>query len=185
MKQEQEPICPESKAEWRQWLQQHHATETSVWVKFYKKHAEGPTVTWSDAVDEALCFGWIDSKKVTIDKDTFQQYFTRRKPKSIWSKVNKDKVEQLIANGQMTEAGVACIEVAKKNGSWTWYDQIEDLIVPDDLKEALGDVPGGAEWFDALSRSDKKLHLYNLLMAKRPETRQKRLADILAACKAK
>ena len=185
MKDEQDPICPASKAEWRQWLQQYHTTETSVWVKFYKKHAEGPTVTWSDAVDEALCFGWIDSKRVSIDQDCFRQFFSRRKPKSIWSKVNKDKVVQLIEAGLMTEAGLASIELAKKNGSWNMYDEVEGLIVPDDLEEAFNKIPGSRERFEALSRSAKKLHLFNLMMAKRPETRQKRIADIMSACAAK
>lgn len=180
MKDDQHPICPKSKAEWRQWLQKHHATEQSIWVKFYKKHAEGPTVTWSDAVDEALCFGWIDSKKVRIDDDCFKQFFSRRKAKSIWSKVNKDKVERLVKDGLMTEAGLAIIEVAKQNGSWTIYDQVEDLIVPDELEEAFNKVPEAKERFEALSRSAKKLHLFNIMMAKRTETRQKRIAEILA-----
>ena len=180
MNEEQDPICPKSKQECRQWLQKHHATEQSVWVKFYKKHAEGPTVTWSDAVDEALCFGWIDSKKVSIDSESYKQFFSRRKAKSIWSKVNKDKVAQLIKDGLMTEAGLASIELAKKNGSWTMYDQVEDLIVPDDLDKAFSKVPGAKERFEALSRSAKKLHLFNIMMAKRPETRQKRIAEIVS-----
>lgn len=105
---------PKSRQEWRDWLAHHHDKEQSIWLIYYKKKSGKPTVAYSDAVDEALCFGWIDSKAKAVDEETFMQFFSRRKPKSVWSKVNKEKIERLAKEGRMTEAGYAVIEIAKK-----------------------------------------------------------------------
>lgn len=104
-KDEIEIFYPASQAEWRLWLQQNHFSKKAVWLVFYNKKSKIKSITWSEAVDEALCFGWIDSKKISIDKDTSHQFFSKRKPKSTWSKINKNKVEKLIEQGLMTEAG--------------------------------------------------------------------------------
>ena len=104
-KDEIEIFYPASQAEWRLWLQQNHFSKKAVWLVFYNKKSKNKSITWSDVVDEALCFGWIDSKKISIDKETSHQFFSKRKPKSTWSKINKNKVEKLIEQGLMKEAG--------------------------------------------------------------------------------
>src|SRR5690606_34483913 len=111
---ETEVFYPKDVGEWRRWLEQHHQTKASVWMLSYKKASGKPSVTWSDAVEVALCFGWIDSKKIKIDAESSHQFFSRRKAKSTWSKINKDKITQLIASGQMVEAGLETIRVAKE-----------------------------------------------------------------------
>ena len=176
-KKETPTFCPSSRKEWRTWLKKNHQAEQSVWLVYYKSSTNVPSLTWSDAVDEALCFGWIDSTKKTIDDRRYKQYFSKRKPKSNWSKINKDKVEDLIKNDLMTEAGFLSIETAKQNGSWTLLDAVEALIVPDDLKEAL-EKHNGMAYFESLSKSVKKMLLYWVISGKRADTRQKRILEI-------
>ena len=108
-------------------------SENAFWVIFYKQKADKPTITWSDAVDEALCFGWIDSIKKTLDEERSIQFFIKRKPKSTWSKINKEKVKKLIAAEKMMQAGLGCIEIAQENRSWEILDSVEELIIPKDL----------------------------------------------------
>ena len=175
---EVEIFYPESKQAWRQWLEQNHIRKNAVWVVFYKKAANRPTLSWSDAVDEALCFGWIDSVKKTYDAESAIQFFSKRKPKSTWSKINKDKVERLQEAGLMTQAGLDCIAVAKTNGSWEILDAIEALTLPEDLETALQAKEEALEYFLSLSKSTRKAVLAWLVLARRPETRQKRIAEI-------
>lgn len=163
------------------WLKQHHKRSKCVWLIFYKKGAQTPNLSWSEAVEEALCFGWIDGVRNTIDADRFKQYFTKRKPKSNWSRINKEKVEQLIATGQMTPAGLHSIKIAKQNGSWTFLDDVEALVIPSDLEAAFDNTTKIR--FHELSKSVKKLHLYELLSAKQPTTRQKRIEKIITSLK--
>ncbi|QHS60861.1 YdeI/OmpD-associated family protein [Chitinophaga agri] len=177
-KNEVATICPASRQEWRAWLQEHHDKEQSVWLVYYKKSADKPTITWSEAVTEALCFGWIDSKAKPLNGDQFMQFFSRRKKNSVWSKINKDKVEELIAAGLMTDAGHASIAVAKENGSWSVLDEVEALVVPRDLQKALKAHPGAKDYFTGLSKSVKKMLLQWLVLAKLPETRQRRIEEI-------
>lgn len=169
---------PNNQQEWRNWLEEHHQTADFVWLIYNRKNSPNPNLSWSEAVDEALCFGWIDSTKKSIDETTYKQYFCKRKPKSNWSKVNKDKVERLIEQGLMREAGYKSIAIAKENGSWTILDSVEALIVPDDLKEALDRYEGATAYFEGLSNSAKKSLLYWLVSAKRATTREKRILDI-------
>lgn len=180
-KKEVETFCPTSKKHWRQWLQKNHLTQQAVWLICYKKKTNTPTITWSDAVDEALCFGWIDSVRRPIDEEKFMQFFGKRKANSTWSKVNKEKIERLIADKQMTKAGLAVIEAAKANGSWTILDEVEELIVPTDLAKAFKSKKA-KEYFTALSRSNKRMLLQWLVLAKQAETRQKRITEIVASC---
>ena len=126
-----------------------------------------------------MCFGWIDSVKKTIDHETYIQYFSKRKPKSNWSKVNKDKVKNLIENGLMKEEGLKSIAIAKENGSWVFLDDVEALIVPEDLKMELENREAALEFFNSLSNSSKKILLYWVHSAKRSETRQKRILEIV------
>jgi uncharacterized protein YdeI (YjbR/CyaY-like superfamily) len=176
---------PNSQAAWRQWLQDNHLMKTSVWVVFYNKSSTMPTLTWSESVDEALCFGWIDSKKVAIDSEKSQQFFSKRKPNGTWSKINKAKIEKLIAEGKMTEQGLKCIETAKQNGSWTILDDVEALIIPEDLETAFIGKAEAKNFFVGMSKSVKKMMLQWLVLAKRPETRQKRIEEIVDAAEKK
>lgn len=178
-KKEPSQFYPESRTAWRRWLEKHHASEQSVWLVQYKKNTGIPTLSWSEAVDEALCFGWIDSTRKTLDDQRFIQFFTRRKPNSNWSKINKEKVERLIGEGLMTEAGLKSIAVAKENGSWTILDEVEAMIVPADLEKALKKDKAAQAFFDGLSKTVKKMMLYWIMSAKRPETREKRITEIV------
>lgn len=170
--------CPKDKNDWRKWLKINHLQKDAIWLVFYKKSSPKYNLSWSEAVDEALCFGWIDSTKRTLDSDSYQQYFTKRKPKSNWSKINKDKVKNLIDQDLMTEAGYISIEIAKENGSWTILDGVEALITPEDLKAEFNNFTGSKEYFDSLSNSIKKGLLYWVISAKRKETRRKRVLEI-------
>ncbi|MDH4473265.1 MAG: YdeI/OmpD-associated family protein [Fluviicola sp.] len=170
---------PSNSEEWRAWLQENHVEKQSVWVIFHKKKSGVPTISWSEAVDEALCFGWIDSVKRPHTEGRTIQYFTKRKAVSTWSKINKAKVQHLTEAGRMTEAGLCIIETAKQNGSWTILDAVEELIVPDDLEQALATKPGATEFFVSLSKSMKKQLLYWIVSAKREETRQNRITEIV------
>jgi uncharacterized protein YdeI (YjbR/CyaY-like superfamily) len=175
---ERETFYPTDILEWRQWLQEHHASKQSVWLICYRKDSDIPSISWSDSVDEALCFGWIDSTRRSIDHESFMQYFCRRKPKSNWSKVNKEKVQQLIADGRMTKAGLDSIEIAKQNGSWNILDEVEELLIPDDLEAAFGKHDGASEFFLGLSKSVRKMMLHWVMSAKQDETRKKRIQEI-------
>jgi len=174
-----EEYSPINKQDWRKWLKLNHIEKEAVWLIFYKKKSPKYNLSWSDSVDEALCYGWIDSTKKTIDSEKYKQYFTKRKAKSNWSKVNKDKVATLIEQGLMEEKGYNSIQVAKENGSWTYLDEIEALIIPDDLKEEFKNDINAKENFEKLSKSSKKLLLYWVLSAKRTETRERRILEIV------
>ena len=173
-----EDYCPSNKQEWRKWLELNHKKKDAVWVIFYKKKSPKYNLSWSDSVDEALCFGWIDSTKRTIDNEKYKQYFSKRKVKSNWSKINKDKVKILIEQGLMKEEGYKSIEIAKSNDSWTYLDEVEALVVPKDLVVEFKDYKGSKEYFDSLSNSAKKILLYWVVSAKRKETRKKRILEI-------
>lgn len=178
-KEEIEIFYPTSQKEWRQWLIENHHSKQSVWLVFYNKVSTKPTVSWSNAVDEALCFGWIDSKKVAIDKEKAHQFFSKRKAKSTWSKINKNKVERLIDAGLMTDAGFRSIETAKQNGSWSLLDEVEELIIPKDLEKEFKTKPGSKRFFLSLSKSVRKNCLQRLVLARRTETRQKRIFELV------
>jgi uncharacterized protein YdeI (YjbR/CyaY-like superfamily) len=178
MQTEAETFYPQGRNEWRKWLIDNHDKKQSVWVMMYKKQSGKPTITWSDAVDEAICFGWIDSLKKSIDLAASIQFFSRRKPNSAWSKINKDKVTRLIEEGLMMPAGLAVIALAKQNGTWKILDEVEELKIPEDLNDAFNKHPGSGDFFLSLSKSIKKMMLQWVKFAKRPETRQKRITEI-------
>lgn len=177
-KKEVETFCPTSQTDWREWLNKNHNSKQSVWLVCYKKKSDKPTIAWTDAVDEALCFGWIDSKRISIDEEKFMQFFSRRKPNGTWSKVNKEKIKQLIENGVMTKAGFEIIELAKQNGNWTILDEVEELKIPNDLAEEFKNNKGSEDFFLGLSKSVKKAILQWLVLAKQAETRRKRITEI-------
>ena len=133
MQKEVDVFYPKSPAAWRKWLEKYHFSKEAVWLVSYNKSSNKKSISWSEAVDVALCFGWIDSKRIKIDEETSHQYFTKRRSKSAWSKINKEKVQNLIEKGLMTESGFKSIEIAKQNGSWNILDEVEELIIPKDL----------------------------------------------------
>ena len=177
-KKETETFCPASQQEWREWLTENHSSKQSVWLVHYKKKTGVTTITWSEAVDEALCFGWIDGIRKSLDNEKFMQFFCKRKPKSAWSKINKAKVVRLTEAGLITPAGYESIEKAKQNGSWTILDDVEELLIPLDLENEFKTKPGSQDFFLGLSKSVRKAILQWLVMAKQLETRQKRIHEI-------
>lgn len=178
-KKETAIFYPANLADWRKWLEQNHTSETSVWLVFYNKNSVKKSITWTEAVEVALCFGWIDSKKIKIDEETSHQFFSKRKANSTWSKINKGKITQLIDSGLMTAAGLKTIEIAKQNGSWTILDDVEELVIPEDLQAELQNKPVAKDYIESLSKSVKKAILQWLVLARRPETRQKRIVEIV------
>lgn len=167
----------EDRAAWRQWLVDNHAQAKSVWLIIYKKGSGTPSVYYDEAVDEALCFGWIDSKPNKRDAESYFQFFAKRNPKSKWSGVNKKKVKRLIEQGLMTEAGLKMIELAKASGTWTALDEVENMTVPPDLEIAFRNNEIAFRNWEAFPRSVKRGILEWISNAKRPETRQKRIEE--------
>ncbi|GAB3874099.1 YdeI/OmpD-associated family protein [Hymenobacter segetis] len=167
---------PASRAEWRQWLAKHHATAPGVWLVYFKKASGQPSVTYPEAVEEALCFGWIDSHPRKLDAERTQLLFTPRKPRSGWSKVNKERLERLEAAQLLMPAGLAAIARAKQNGAWESLDAAEAGHIPEDLAAALAIDETAARHFAAFSSSARKQILTWVLGAKQPETRARRVA---------
>jgi uncharacterized protein YdeI (YjbR/CyaY-like superfamily) len=173
-------LQPKSRKAWRTWLQKHHATSSGVWLVYAKKHTGIPSLTYSDAVEEALCFGWIDSLIHPIDDEFFKQVFTPRKPRSAWSAVNRKRVERLIKAGLMTGAGLAMVTLAKKTGRWTAHAASESLTIPRELRDAFDSNPAAKKNWPTYTESQRKMFLYMVNGAKRPETRAKRVARIIS-----
>jgi uncharacterized protein YdeI (YjbR/CyaY-like superfamily) len=173
-------VFAEKRETWRAWLAANHATSTGVWLVTWRSRSGRQRLPYEEAVEEALCFGWVDGTAGTVDEDRGKQYFSPRKPNSGWAATNKARVERLIAEGRMAPAGLAAIERAKANGSWELLDGVERLEVPPDLAAALEAVPPAAANFAALPPSVRKQALASLVMARRPETRAdraRRIAD--------
>jgi uncharacterized protein YdeI (YjbR/CyaY-like superfamily) len=178
---EQKPaIQPASRAEWRAWLAENHATSAGVWLITWKKQAARPTVAYEEAVEEALCFGWIDGVVNRIDDERTKEWFAPRRPKSTWARSNKERVARLEAAGIMSDAGRAAIAIAQANGSWNSLDAIDALVVPDDLVAALAARPGASDQFEAGSASVRRMALAWVYGARRPETRAARVEQVAA-----
>ncbi len=170
-----------SRTEFRAWLEANAATSTGIWLAVGKKGNPVSTLFYNDAVEEAVCFGWIDATVHRLDDDRFWQLFTPRRPGGNWASSNKARVERLTAAGLMTPAGLAAIERAKADGSWNRLDEIEAMVMPADLTMALAATPGAKEGFSGLADSERKQLLYWIATAKRPETRTKRIAETVEA----
>ncbi|MCY3692116.1 MAG: YdeI/OmpD-associated family protein [Chloroflexota bacterium] len=169
-------LLVETREEWRAWLERNHGTSPGVWLVSWKKATGKPYVPYGDTVDEALCFGWIDSRVNTLDDERAMRLFTRRNPKSPWSRINKEKAARLMQQARMTEAGASMIAAAQSNGAWTMYDEIEDLVIPPDLASALAANQTAQTHFDNFSPSSRKNILWWIKSARKPETRAARIA---------
>ncbi len=180
----QEPsnsIHPISRAEWRKWLEEHHARTEGVWLISYKKGTGKPRFDYDEAVEEALCFGWVDSKPNKLDEERSMLWFAPRKPGTGWSQLNKMRVEKLIAAGQMRPAGLAKVEAAKQDGSWDALDRVEALEIPPDLEKALAANETARQYFNAFPRSVKRAILEWIASARKAETRAKRIAETVSS----
>ncbi|MCU0416833.1 MAG: YdeI/OmpD-associated family protein [Cytophagaceae bacterium] len=165
---------------WRTWLMNHHMEASSVWLIIYHKESNVSSVYYPDAVDEALCFGWIDSKPNKRDEESYYQFFSKRNPKSNWSKINKDKVDRLTQEGRMMPAGQAMIDLAKKNGCWNALDKVEMRIVPPDLADAFTLHPKAKIHWDAFPPSVQRGILEWIQQAKKEETRRNRIQETVS-----
>lgn len=165
-----------SQQEFRDWLDRHHSDAPAFWLRIYKKGSGKPTVTYAEALDEALCYGWIDSTKQACDAESFLQRFSPRKPRSVWSQVNQDHVARLIDAGRMQPAGQRMIDEAKRNGQWEKaYEPASRATVPEDLQARLDLDAEAKAFFEALDRTNRYAILYRIQSVKKPETRLKRL----------
>jgi len=172
-------VHAEDRATWRAWLEANHDRESGAWLVSWKR-GRGPAVDYGEAVEEALCFGWIDSTAGRVDDDRSKLYFAPRKPRSGWSASNKARVSRLIADGRMAPAGLAAIERAKANGSWSLLDDVEQGVIPDDLAAALAEAPPATTNFAAFPPSARKMFLGWIAQARRPETRERRVREAAA-----
>lgn len=170
-------VEPGSRAAWRAWLAANHETSAGVWLVNHKKGSGKPSLRYDDIVEECLCFGWVDSLVNKLDDERSRLLCTPRKPKSAWSRPNKERIERLVAAGAMAPRGLAAVALAKENGTWSKLDAVEDLVVPDDLARELAARPGARETWDAFPRSVKRGILEWIVQAKRPETRDKRVTE--------
>ena len=170
-----ETYYAKNRREWHDWLNENHDKSKGIWLIYYKKDSGKPRVEYNEAVEEALSFGWIDSKVNILDDERYMQIFTPRKPGSKWSKTNKIRARKLIKNGLMQFAGMEKMNAAKKDGSWTFLDDVEDLIIPEDLKLSLEQNTISKANFEAFSDSSKKQILYWIVSAKRHDTRLRRI----------
>ncbi|HEX3317202.1 MAG TPA: YdeI/OmpD-associated family protein [Solirubrobacteraceae bacterium] len=166
---------------WREWLAEHHDAPEGVWLKIAKKASGVRTVTAPEALDVALCFGWIDGQRRALDDTHFLQRYTPRRPRSKWSQINRDKAERLIEAGEMQTPGLAEVERARADGRWdAAYEPQSRATIPEDLQAALDGTPAAAERFASLSSQNRYAILFRLRDAKRPETRARRLERFVA-----
>lgn len=171
-------------AEWRSWLEENAVKSQGVYLIFYAVAHEKPSMRWEEAVREALCFGWIDSTVKSLGGGKRQQYFCPRRNGSVWSKLNKQHLDELIREGKMHPEGLAVVEAAKKDGSWSALDDVEDGIVPEDLQVEFDSNPDALEFYKGIAWTHQKSFLYWLFQAKRDATRKKRIDEIIRLLKA-
>ena len=166
------------------WLKKNHAKSPGIWMQFFKKGSGVKTISYAEALDEALCYGWIDSQKKSFDDKSFLQRFGPRKPKSIWSKINRLHIARLTKEGRMTPAGLADVASAKADGRWeSAYDSPEDMTVPDDLLQSIAKHKKAEQFFKSLNKTNLYAIAWRLQTSKKPETRKKRMDLILAMLK--
>jgi len=170
----------ETQQDWEAWLNEHHAASKGIWLKVAKKEAGIATVTYAEALEGALCYGWIDGQKASFDDQYWLQKFTPRRPKSVWSKVNCDKATALLAAGRMQPAGIRQVELAKADGRWeAAYDSQSKISVPDDFQRELDNNPEAKEFFSTLNSVNRYAILYRIHTAKRSATRAARIQKFI------
>jgi uncharacterized protein YdeI (YjbR/CyaY-like superfamily) len=174
---EPEVVEVKNRAAWRRWLTKHHAASPGIWLVIHKAGAKSGELRYEDAVLEALCFGWIDSKPNSMDEERYKLWLAPRKPKGVWSAINKRRAEELLGAGLMTDAGLAAIRTAKENGAWTALAKSDSLEIPEDLGAALDGVSNARVHFEAFPPGIRKQILEWIHMAKRPETRATRVEE--------
>jgi uncharacterized protein YdeI (YjbR/CyaY-like superfamily) len=166
---------------WERWLDREHASSNGVWIKIAKKATGIPTVTHAQALEEALCYGWIDGQRNPYDDTHFLQRFTPRRPRSKWSQINVDKVTKLTEQGRMRPAGMAQVEAAKNDGRWeAAYQPQSSAAIPEDFQRALDENPAAKEFFATLRGARRYSFIYRITDAKRPETRARRIKEFVA-----
>ena len=169
------------RTEFQAWLSAHHASQPGLWLRIAKAAAPLRSVTYAEALDVALCFGWIDGQKKSYDADSFLQKFTPRQKRSPWSKRNREHAERLIAAGEMHPAGLAAVAAAKADGRWDRaYDSAGTATVPEDLRAALDEHPQASAFFETLTGANRYAILYRVQTAVKPETRARRIAEFVA-----
>jgi uncharacterized protein YdeI (YjbR/CyaY-like superfamily) len=168
--------------EFKEWLHNNHSNYNGIYLIFYTVAHENDSMRWEEAVRVALCYGWIDSTVKSLGDGKRRQYFCPRKPKSVWSKVNKNHIKKLKTEGLMHATGLASIKIAKENGSWTSLDNVENGVIPEDLQAAFNKNPQAFENYSNFTRGQCKSYLYWLNQAKREETRLKRIVEIIGLC---
>jgi uncharacterized protein YdeI (YjbR/CyaY-like superfamily) len=180
--EEKEHLYFKNADEWRTWLHENHHSSKGIYLLFYKVSSPFESMRWEEAVQVAICYGWIDSTVKKMDEHQRKQLFTPRKDKSVWSKLNKTYIEKLMHENAMHESGLRKIEIAKQNGSWNSLDDVENHIIPEDLQLAFDVNPNAWSNYQAFSPSYRKSYLYWLSQAKRTETRQNRIREIIDLC---
>lgn len=171
----------ETVAAWTKWLEAHHATSRGLWMKLAKKGSGGRSIDYAKALEVALCWGWIDGQKRALDDAWWLQRFTPRGAKSVWSKINREKSEALIAAGKMTPTGLAAVDAAKRDGRWAAaYDSPKSASMPDDLARALDDNPRAKAFFATLDAANRYSMVWRVQTAKRAETRARKITDLVA-----
>lgn len=168
--------------EWRKWLHENHSTTKGIYLIFYKVENKEASMRWEEAVKVALCYGWIDSTVKSLGNGKRRQYFTPRKPKSVWSALNKRYIIELTANNLMHKSGLKIIKIAKQNGSWTALDDVENEVIPKELQQAFNKNKVAFTNYKNFAPSYRKGYLYWLNAAKREATREKRIAEIIRLC---
>lgn len=177
-------VC-DAPEDWRRWLENHHQSEKGVWLKIRRAGSAKPGVDLAEAVTEALCYGWIDSVMHALDEDSYVLRFTPRKPGSVWSRINRDRAEMLIAEGRMSEAGLKSVQAARESGWWDLaYTSKEAPVCPADLMAALGVDTGALSRFEAWTNSEKSTAVFWIAQAKKAQTREKRIAEVVRLAKA-
>lgn len=170
----------ETQSAWEAWLEEHHADSPGVWLKIAKRGAATPTISYAEALEGALCYGWIDGQKAALDEQFWLQKFTPRRPKSVWSRVNREKAQALAAAGRMRPAGQRQIELAQTDGRWdAAYESQRTIGVPPDFQRALDHNPESAQFFATLDSANRYAILWRIQQAKKPETRAARIAKFI------
>ena len=174
-----EVYVPRTRAEWRGWLESNPERTDGLWVVYRKKSSDLAGPLYDDLVEEALCFGWIDSRVRRVDDDRVIQWYSPRRAGGIWSAVNKERIERLVSDDLMSDRGQAAIDAAKADGSWSQHDDIDALVMPADLQDALDATAAAKAAYEALSASAKKQVLWSVQSAKRPATRARRIEETI------